>query len=74
VTGDWRAPLSGPLPAVNGPVRANAWLTARGQDARWVWEYARPWVRRRLTGTSTGDGLRPKRPDLLPVLPDRVSR
>jgi lysophospholipase L1-like esterase len=67
VTGDWRAPLSGPLPAVNGPVRANAWLTARGQDARWVWEYARPWVRRRLTGTSTGDGLRPKRPDLLPL-------
>jgi lysophospholipase L1-like esterase len=60
--GDWRAPL----PVVSGPVRANAWLTARGQDARWVWEYARPWVRRRLTGTSSGDGLRPKRPDLLP--------
>ena len=45
------------------------WLAARRQDARWAREYAMPWVRRRLTGTSSGDGLPPKRPDLLPLSP-----
>jgi lysophospholipase L1-like esterase len=44
-----------------------AWLAARRQDARWAREYAGPWVRRRLGGTSSGDGVLPKRPDLLPV-------
>jgi lysophospholipase L1-like esterase len=43
------------------------WLTARRQDARWAREYAGPWLRRRLGGTSSGDGVRPKRPDLLPL-------
>jgi len=42
------------------------WLAARRQDARWAREYAAPWVRRRFGGTSSGDGLPPKRPDLLP--------
>lgn len=33
--------------------------TARA-NARWVREFAGPWVMRRLTGTSSGDGLQPK--------------
>jgi lysophospholipase L1-like esterase len=72
--GDWRTPLPVAGGPANRPVAGSAWLTARGRDVRWAWEYAGPWVRRRLTGASSGDGLRPKRPDLLPVLPDRVSR
>jgi lysophospholipase L1-like esterase len=44
-----------------------AWINARGQDTRWAWEYAVPWARRRLTGRSSGDGIPPKRPELLPL-------
>ncbi|CAM3172961.1 GDSL-like Lipase/Acylhydrolase [Arthrobacter ulcerisalmonis] len=33
-------------------------------NARWVREYAGPWVARRLTGKSSGDGLAPKYPEL----------
>lgn len=36
----------------------------RREDARWVREFLVPWVNRRLRGTSSGDGLDPKRPDL----------
>jgi lysophospholipase L1-like esterase len=43
------------------------WLAARRDDVRWVREYAAPWVRRRLTGASSGDGMPAKRPDLRPV-------
>jgi lysophospholipase L1-like esterase len=66
VPGDWRLP---PPPAVcpSGPPDRARWLAARRQDARWAREYAGPWVRRRLSGASSGDGLPPKRPDLLPV-------
>lgn len=53
-----------------GPVRpAPAWLAARRADIRWAREYALPWVNRRLHGTSSGDGLPPKRPNLEPVTP-----
>ena len=62
---DWRAPPPAPLPAAR--TERSLWLAARRQDARWAREYAGPWVRRRLGGTSSGDGLPPKRPDLLPV-------
>jgi lysophospholipase L1-like esterase len=48
-----------------GVVNQARWLSARRQDARWAREYAMPWVRRRLSGTSTGDGLSAKRPELL---------
>ncbi len=73
VAGDWRAPL----PAARGPAhqdrgqlaRSPAWLAARRQDVRWAREYAMPWLRRRLGGTSSGDGVPPKRPELLPVRP-----
>src|SRR5579875_2502995 len=44
-----------------------AWAGARRQDARWAKDYAMPWLRRMLRGQSPGDGVPPKRPDLLPV-------
>src|SRR5689334_1723434 len=71
--GDWAPPPSAPAPAAPaglipaGRARRAEWLAARRQDARWAREYAAPWLRRRLTGASSGDGLSPKRPDLLPV-------
>ncbi len=64
--GDWRAPLPAASSAAGQTSRA-LWLAARRDDARWARQYAMPWVRRRLGGTSSGDGLPPKRPDLLPV-------
>ena len=66
VAGGGRAPLP-PAPRRPGAPNRARWLAARRQDARWAREYATPWVRRRLRGTSSGDGLTAKRPDLLPV-------
>jgi lysophospholipase L1-like esterase len=43
------------------------WLAARRLDARWAREYAVPWVGRRLRGVSSGDGIPPKRPEMLPL-------
>jgi lysophospholipase L1-like esterase len=64
--GDWRLPLS-PGPAAADRASRALWLAARRQDARWARQYAMPWVRRRLGGTSSGDGLAAKRPNLLPL-------
>ena len=61
VTGDWRVPLP-PIAAAPGN---RARLAGRREDARWTREYAMPWVRRRLGGGSSGDGLSAKRPELL---------
>jgi len=62
---DGRVPPPARPPAVtNG---RSPWLAARRQDARWIREYAGPWLRRRVNGTSSGDGVLPKRPDLLPL-------
>ena len=62
---DWRVPPPVRPPAARpGP---SPWLAARRQDARWVREYAGPWLRRRLSGGSSGDGVLPKRGDLLPL-------
>ncbi len=68
---DWRVPLP-PVPqaaALSGRGQSSraAWLAARREDVRWAREYAAPWVRRRLTGAPSGDGMPGKRPDLLPV-------
>ncbi|HEX6339233.1 MAG TPA: SGNH/GDSL hydrolase family protein [Jiangellaceae bacterium] len=41
-----------------------SWLRSRGADARWVYAHLGPWIRRRLTGRSSGDGRLPKRPVL----------
>lgn len=35
----------------------------RSENIRWVKAYAGPWVKRRLTGVSSGDGLAPRRPN-----------
>jgi lysophospholipase L1-like esterase len=68
--GDWRQPLP-PAPTNGQVTRSSAWLAARRQDASWAREYAMPWLRRRLGGSSSGDGVPPKRPELLPVRPGR---
>ncbi|MFG3049974.1 SGNH/GDSL hydrolase family protein [Kitasatospora sp. NPDC048239] len=55
---DWRAPLPAAAPAGRG-----ARLAA---DARWLRTHLGPWIGRRLTGRSSGDGRAPKRAELLP--------
>jgi len=36
-------------------------------DVVWVGRYLAPWIVRRMRGTSSGDGIEPKRPTLAPV-------
>jgi hypothetical protein len=36
-------------------------------DLRWAREHAAPWAARRVRGVSSGDGMAPKRPELLPL-------
>lgn len=55
---DWRAVL--PPAAVPG------WLTRRAADARFARQHLVPWIGRRITGRSSGDGRPAKRPDLTP--------
>ncbi|WP_035805241.1 SGNH/GDSL hydrolase family protein [Kitasatospora mediocidica] len=55
---DWREPLP---PAA--PVGRVAKLRA---DARWLRIHVGPWLLRRITGKSSGDGRPPKRAELLP--------
>ncbi|MCM3811712.1 SGNH/GDSL hydrolase family protein [Streptomyces sp. DR7-3] len=55
---DWNAPLP---PAV--PV---GWLSRRTSDVRFARQHLGPWIGRRLTGRSSGDGRPPKRAELLP--------
>jgi lysophospholipase L1-like esterase len=40
------------------------WLLARSADLRWARQHLAPWIRRRLAGTSSGDLVRAKRPQL----------
>ena len=49
------------VPAYPAPL---PWLAARTADARWAGTHLAPWVKRRLTGRSSGDGILPKRPDI----------
>lgn len=42
------------------------WAAARAHDARWMWRYLAPWVKRRLTGRSSGDTITAKHPALVP--------
>ncbi|KOT54094.1 MULTISPECIES: SGNH/GDSL hydrolase family protein [Streptomyces] len=55
---DWDAPL----PAFVPP----RWTARRTADVRFARRHLVPWIGRRLTGRSSGDGRPPKRPDLLP--------
>ncbi|MCH6158935.1 SGNH/GDSL hydrolase family protein [Streptomyces sp. M600PL45_2] len=55
-TSDWRAPLPpSPLPS---------WTARRRADLRFARQHLVPWIGRRLTGRSSGDGRAPKRPEL----------
>lgn len=64
---DWREPL--PAGTGSGTLTPGSaeWIAARRQDAHWARTYAAPWVSRRLRRASSGDGVPPKRPDLLPL-------
>ncbi|MGW7207414.1 SGNH/GDSL hydrolase family protein [Streptomyces sp. NPDC054837] len=55
---EWRTPMPATLPP--------GWAARRVADARFARQYLVPWIGRRLTGRSSGDGLPAKRPDLLP--------
>lgn len=55
---DWDAPL----PATAPPGR----FARRAADLRFAREHLVPWMARRLTGRSSGDGRPAKRPELLP--------
>jgi lysophospholipase L1-like esterase len=54
----WLAPAERPS--------AQRWMAARAADARWAGQHLAPWVKRRLTGRSSGDTVTAKRPLLSP--------
>ncbi|HEX8627764.1 MAG TPA: SGNH/GDSL hydrolase family protein [Catenuloplanes sp.] len=56
---DWLAVPPHPAPS--------PWLAARGADLRWAGRHLAPWIKRRLTGRSSGDLVVAKRPTLTPV-------
>lgn len=56
---DWRAPL---------PPRKRPWVIVRMYaNVVWTVRFLAPWIRRRMTGRSSGDGREAKRPELTPV-------
>jgi lysophospholipase L1-like esterase len=56
-----------------GPAPRLSWPVARVQDVRWARQHLAPWVRRRLTGRSSGDLIGAKRPVLAPFLSERAA-
>lgn len=52
-----------------GPVPRRSWVSARGADLRWAGQHLAPWLRRRVTGRSSGDTVAAKRPTLSPIDP-----
>ncbi|MGW4032077.1 SGNH/GDSL hydrolase family protein [Streptomyces sp. NPDC004838] len=61
--GDWRTPLP--------PAAPVGWAARRAGDLRFARQHLGPWIGRRLTGRSSGDGRPAKRPELLPFEPSR---
>jgi lysophospholipase L1-like esterase len=56
---DWRSPL---------PPRKKPWVIVRMYaNVVWTIRFLAPWIKRRMTGRSSGDGLEAKRPELTPV-------
>lgn len=49
------------------PLPAKPWRQARIDDIVWAREFFGPWILRRIRGTSSGDGITPKRPVPEPV-------
>ena len=64
VSENWRAPWPAAGITSSG---TTAWLTARRMDLHWAQAHAAPWVARRVRGVSSGDGLPPKLPELVPL-------
>jgi lysophospholipase L1-like esterase len=54
-----------PLPLAKVPTLTRA--EQRRADLEWARSHLVPWVHRRLTGRSSGDGVMPKRPELAPI-------
>lgn len=52
--------------AAPAPPERMSWAAARAADFRWANQHLAPWVKRRLTGRSSGDLLSAKRPELTP--------
>jgi lysophospholipase L1-like esterase len=48
-----------------------SWRQARAADMQWTREHFVPWIKRRLTGRSSGDHVEAKRPVLAPVRVDQ---
>ena len=48
-----------------------SWAAARAADARWTRQHLAPWIKRRLTGQSSGDNITAKQPTLAPVRIDQ---
>ncbi|MBO2453244.1 SGNH/GDSL hydrolase family protein [Actinomadura barringtoniae] len=59
VEGDWREPWP--------PSESVRWLDSRRDDIHWARTYLLPWIGRRATGRSSGDGRGPKRPTPSPL-------
>ncbi len=55
------------LPAELDPLPTLSARDRRAADLAWARTYLGPWVRRRLTGTSSGDNLSPRRPVPAPL-------
>ena len=55
------------VPAQLDPLPTLSARDRRAADLAWAKAYLGPWVRRRLTGTSSGDNLSPRRPVPAPV-------
>jgi lysophospholipase L1-like esterase len=51
-----------------GPPERRSWPAARVADLRWTRQHLAPWVKRRLTGRSSGDLVTAKRPTLTPLI------
>ncbi|MET7641454.1 SGNH/GDSL hydrolase family protein [Streptomyces sp. NPDC005438] len=63
---DWQAPLPAPTPV--------PWAVRRRADLRFARQYLGPWIGRRLTGRSSGDGRAPKRPELSALVAEEPGR
>jgi len=49
------------------PAGRTAWMARRKEDLRWARGHLAPWLKRRITKTSSGDTVTPKRPTLSPL-------
>jgi hypothetical protein len=58
--------LAVPGPAAD-PAAGGDFRVGRRADLEWAMRHAAPWIHRRITGRSSGDGVLPKRPGLAPI-------